>query len=341
MPETLSQRKERVAITEEKLQVAINMIASKAKAKEVASAIGISVKAAYRLMQRVHDCAQNGITPAIKRCGPKVRNLMSASSRAVVDIVQQDCTLTQKGIAQKLSDIGVTMTQSSVSRVLKKNDITRKRLVKKSEKVLSPKVISLRKVYAAELRTIQNYKLLYLDETGFNLHSCAHYGYSPKNVEAVAMVPANRGRNISLLSIISTTGIIAYDILEGPYNSESFIKFLENAVNSGITFSQKILVMDNVKFHHSNIVKSWLSDNNVVAKYLPPYSPQLNPIEEVFSVVKARYHEIRPLPRSVKDVRENICKVIADMNASDTLDFEAFYSHMRKYLDIAFQGGFF
>ena len=46
--------------------------------------------------------------------------------------------------------------------------------------------------------------------------------------------------------------------------------------------------MDNMKFHHSNNVKKWFSKKNVVVKYLPPYNPQLNPIEEVFSALKSQ-----------------------------------------------------
>ena len=64
-----------------------------------------------------------------------------------------------------------------------------------------------------------NFRLFYLDETGFNLHTSDHYCYSPKNMEAVTIIPANIGRNISLLSIISTKGIISCDIIEGRYNS--------------------------------------------------------------------------------------------------------------------------
>ena len=71
-----------------------------------------------------------------------------------------------------------------------------------------------------------------MDKTEFNFHTSDYYGYSPKNMEAFRMVPAKIYRNISLLSIISTTGILSYDIIEGPYNSNSFVKCLENSLNS-------------------------------------------------------------------------------------------------------------
>ena len=63
--------------------------------------------------------------------------------------------------------------------------------MRKSEKIISPNAISLRKVHPAEIRQIENSRLLYLDETGFNLHTSANYGYSPKNMEEVRMISAN------------------------------------------------------------------------------------------------------------------------------------------------------
>ena len=59
--------------------------------------------------------------------------------------------------------------------------------------------------------------MVYLDKTRFNLHTSAHYSYSPKNIEAVRMVSTNKGHKISLLSIISMKGIISNNIIEGPF----------------------------------------------------------------------------------------------------------------------------
>ena len=95
------------------------------------------------MIQKINDGTQNDINPlnAMKRYGLKVTHVMTESSRTVLEVIQQDCTITQKEVVQKLNDMGVIMTQLNVSRIFKKNEITRKRLVQKSEKVISPNVI--------------------------------------------------------------------------------------------------------------------------------------------------------------------------------------------------------
>ena len=122
MSATISQRKVRVAVIEEKLQVAMNMIGANANANEVALAVGISTKAAYRLMQRINDCTQNDINllNATKKYGPKVTPVITESTRTVIEVIQQDCTVTHKGVVQKLNDMGVIITQTNVSLILKR-----------------------------------------------------------------------------------------------------------------------------------------------------------------------------------------------------------------------------
>jgi len=63
-------------------------------------------------------------------------HVMTESSITVLEIIQQDCTVTQKGVVPKLNDTCKIMTQSNISGILKKNEITRKRFVKNSEKVI-------------------------------------------------------------------------------------------------------------------------------------------------------------------------------------------------------------
>jgi len=69
-------------------------------------------------------------------------------------------------------------------------------------------VIAKRKNFALKYRGVPDGNLLFLDETGFKLHTSRKFGYSPKNIPAFTLVPANRGRNISLLAIISSEKVL-------------------------------------------------------------------------------------------------------------------------------------
>ena len=65
---------------------------------------------------------------------------------------------------------------------------------------------------------------------GYNFYSRNNYGYSPKNTKAISIVPANRGINIYVLSILSLSRLLHTKIIDGPYNDALFVEFLEEYV---------------------------------------------------------------------------------------------------------------
>jgi len=79
--------------------------------------------------------------------------------------------------------------------------------------------------------------------------------------------------------------------------------------------------------------------NSIRLQYLPPYSPDLKSIENVFSVLKSRYHDVRPYPTTNMGLKSAILQKVDEMN--QTLNFGAFYKKMRGFLDLAFNGEFF
>jgi transposase len=72
---------------------------------------------------------------------------------------------------------------------------------------------------------------------------------------------------------------VASEFRRGAYNSESFAEFIENnLVEYFVSNPEKILIMDNARFHHSRNVIQKLNILGIIHMFLPPYSPQLNPI---------------------------------------------------------------
>uniref|UniRef100_A0A0N5B458 DDE_3 domain-containing protein n=1 Tax=Strongyloides papillosus TaxID=174720 RepID=A0A0N5B458_STREA len=216
--------------------------------------------------------------------------------------------------------------------------ITRKRLKKKPATIVSPQLIEVRKNYARTVRGIPGHYLLFLYETGFNLHTTNNYGYSPVNIDAYRLFPANRQRNVSLMAIISTNGVLHHKCLVGSYNAESFVEFLDEfftKFNNG-EYNNHTIIMDNVKFHHSQITKNYLNQKNSRYQFLPAYSPALNPIEEVFSTLKARYCSVPGRVTNQNQIISRVDQVIEKMN--EELQFSNYYQHMRVFSDQAFSG---
>ena len=97
--------------------------------------------------------------------------------------------------------------------------------------------------------------------------------------------------------------------------------------------------MDNAKFHHSHAIKNLLAEYNINFQYLPPYSFKLNPIEEVFGTIKARYSSGDNRPNNSLELIGKINEIILGVN--DSVNFENHYGHMRYYLNLAYQGIWF
>lgn len=89
-----------------------------------------------------------------------------------------------------------------------------------------------------------------------------------------------------------------------------------------------ILILDSCRFHHRQDVIRFLNENYILYKFLPPYSPQLNPIEEYFGALKACFKNIRPRPQTAQDIRRVVNELLDDHNNS----FESSFNRMRGFL---------
>ena len=90
--------------------------------------------------------------------------------------------------------------------------------------------------------------------------------------------------------------------------------------------------MDNARIHHARAATAFLHYNNVNHIFLPPYSPELNPIELVFGVLKRR-HRSRGVPHSEGQMKWRIKNIIDQMN--EDLDVQPFYDHARLFVRMA------
>jgi transposase len=128
--------------------------------------------------------------------------------------------------------------------------------------------------------------IIYIDECGFNLHITRSQGRALSGKPAIRKVVNNRGKNITTIAAISENGIVKYSINLKSTNANIFAKFMRELISTIPSDHKKFFVMDNVKFHHSQVVLNTIKNTPHEILYLPPYSPFLNPIEYAFSKIK-------------------------------------------------------
>ena len=128
--------------------------------------------------------------------------------------------------------------------------------------------------------------LVFLDESGVNINMTRHYARAWKNRRAVDKTPLNTPCNTTVLSSIRLNGDCAYTVYQGGTTAERFAEYLKTKLLPTLS-EANIIVMDNMRSHHAKVVKNLLDEKHIQYLYLPPYSPDYNPIENMWSKIKA------------------------------------------------------
>lgn len=314
------ERKRRTIITIDLLRLAREQLERGQTLKDIARLLSLSYTSVLNISNKI--LAGFSDSDIIKTKGRPKSNFLNIKA-LISTIISEDNSLTQQGVIEKLHLSGIFVKQSFVSKILNEMRITRKRLSLVPQERNTPRTLDARQSYAREIEHISMSKLVYLDETGFNLHTSQSYGYSPINTKAFITVPANRGQNISLMAAISINGVICFEMQDGAYNGDGFINFITAQLIPYFRSNpDHVLIMDNCRFHHRNDVLRLLNQHEIIFKFLPPYSPQLNPIEEFFSELKANYRSIRPLSSTHLEVRSRVYGLLQSRISSFVSGYE-------------------
>jgi transposase len=171
-----------------------------------------------------------------------------------------------------------------------------------------------------------------IDEMAFYVGERPRRGYAPRGQRL--NVPSARGlrhRKYTVIMAVSRNGVVAFDVLEHNCNATAFATFVRSLPCGPGTS----LLMDNVAFHKSPQVKDAYRTHSFHPLFIPPYSPRVNAIENVFSVLKARFRASCPLQDAASfDYRAAFVR-----QASSLGHLHAFFDRVDGIVDAAFMAG--
>ena len=143
--------------------------------------------------------------------------------------------------------------------------------------------------------------LIFIDETGFDQRNLLRRkGYSIRGKPAVSHQLMVRGERVSVIAAISMKGLIDLQLCRGGVDSERFTQFVSKRLLLHLyPFDgyncHSICVLDNCSIHHTSEAVQSLQECGSLVHFLPPYSPDYNPIENIFSKVKTRIKQLEIL----------------------------------------------
>jgi transposase len=127
---------------------------------------------------------------------------------------------------------------------------------------------------------------VFLDETSAATNMVRRYGWGPRSERLVDAAPHGHWRTTTFVAGLRSTGIIAPLVLSGSMTGESFRAYVEQFLAPALSKGD-VVVMDNLQAHKVVGVREAIAAVGASILHLPPYSPDLNPIEQLFAKLKA------------------------------------------------------
>ena len=232
---------------------------------------------------------------------------------------------------------GITLSKSSVSRLLGHLGLSPQRPIYKSYKQDPDKIekyINETFPEIAKKATKLGAQIYFVDEA--SVRSDSHRGTTWGKTGETPVVKDSGGRfGLSVISGVTPRGDMRFSFIEGKMNSKRFIQFLKQL--QGDAGKPIIVIVDNARYHHSKETQAFIKSQEdsekgqIIMAFLPPYSPEYNPDEQVWNHAKAR---LSKLPIASKEAMKTaLTGILRSIQKSKSLIKSFFRMKNTKYIN--------
>ena len=272
--------------------------------KELAKCFSVNTCSIYRLLKRRNETGSYETQTNLRGKKPK---LSDADHQRILSLLEKQPDITCLEIIETLN---LSVSIDTVWRFLQKAGYRRKKNLFMPVNRSVPDVARKRKNWNGLMSGFKESDLVFLDESGCNTDMTRRYAYSLGGSRAVDSTPLSKPKNTTILSSLQLDGTFHYTTFSGGTTVEHFKQYLKENLLPHLN-CDSVLVMDNMKSHHAKAVKDLLDSSGVRYIYLPPYSPDLKPIEKLWSKVKALLRKFKArssdaLPNALQHALQNV-----------------------------------
>ena len=275
--------------------------------RQLAKLFAVDLSTIVRLLQRYRRTGS--VQPKLHAGGPVPKLDTHATARLLQLVREQpDATL-----AELRDRLGVDCGIMTIFRALKRNRITRKKKTCFAEERDSPRVQEQRQAFQEKLAAVGPDHLVFVDETGATTAMGRTYGRALAGERVQALAPG-AWKNVTLISGLRTSGVVAPMALPGATDRTVFETYVEQALVPELRAGD-VVVWDNLSAHKSAAAVAAIEAVGARVERLPVYSPDLTPIEEMFSKIKGGLRTIAA--RSIDAVIAAMGKVLNNVTPAD------------------------
>ena len=284
--------------------------------QQISENLTVSVSTVSRMIDRFDRTGE--VQPSI--WAPTERLLHPHEELVLLQAVLEKPSTYLRELQRMLDETtGREVSVSTICRTLHRFGFSRKKL----NQVALQRSDSLRAQFQADIAEFDRSMMVFVDETGSDQRDAARkFGYSLRGYPAKSFKHLDRGHRVSAIAAMNSAEIICYKLCEGSVNGDVFYRFIqENLLPNLLPFDgynvNSVVIMDNCSVHHVSEVLELLHSVGVFVIFLPPYSPDFNPIEECFSKVKIFLREHEAVYEAAEDPKQVIKAAFESITESD------------------------
>jgi transposase len=270
--------------------------------RDAAEHFEISHSSAIRWARRAREAG----SPAAAPMGGKRPFSLAAERDWILTRLAERPDITLRELLAELLDRGAKVSYFAVWNIVHRSGRSFKKSLHASEQD-RPDVARKRAFWKRHQGKIDARRLVFIDETWAKTNMTPIRGWAPVGQRLVAKVPHGHWKTLTFIAGLRCDGIHAPCVLDQPVNKVSFLAWVRQYLVPTLRPGD-IVVMDNLGSHKNAEVRQAIRDAGAKRIFLPPYSPDLNPIEQMFSKLKTLIR--KAAARTVEETWKNIGKLL-------------------------------
>ena len=262
-------------------------LANGQKYTTIAKYLGISIGTVHNVMKVFK--ATGEVKPRKAPLRPSLHALADYEEIYIIGLVLHNPKMELKELHLAIQEeMGAEVSIPTICRLLRRYGMPRKKI----QTTALQRNTALRSHFMSEVLLFPKEMFVWVDETGCDRRNYMRkYGYALRGERAIQQRYITRGNRVNAIVAICTEGVIEYEFHSTTVNADHFIDFLRGSlIPMMLPFDgcnhRSIIVLDNASIHHTADIHTTLQEAGILALFLPPYSPDLNPIELMFGHIK-------------------------------------------------------
>ena len=279
---------------------------------EIARRFVVSPASVSRYLRRHREKGSLAPKPAT---GGQPRRLDEAGEEVLRALVAEQPDAFCRELADRLLErAGVKLDEDTVGKALRRLGLTRKKKTLKAAEQTRPDVVAKRDDFVGQAAKIEPGRAHFIDEAGTHVAMTRDFGRAPRGERVVDHVPRNRGAVTTMIGSLCLDGIETLRTFVGGTTGDRFVAFVAEDLVPRLRTGD-VVVWDGLAAHRDRRVAALVAAAGATIVVLPPYSPDMNPIEQAWSKLKTRLRAVGA--RSKEALEAALGPALATITAQD------------------------